>query len=46
MYPSTNPFINHAQQQPTNPFINHIEAVQPEAKDGYYKYGTVDDGAY
>jgi hypothetical protein len=46
VYPSTNPFINHAEQQPTNPFINHIEAVQPETKDGYYKYGTVDDGAY
>ncbi|KDR19506.1 Vesicular glutamate transporter 2 [Zootermopsis nevadensis] len=46
MYPSTNPFINHAEQQPTNPFINHVEAVQPETKDGYYKYGTVDDGAY
>lgn len=46
MYPTTNPFINHAQQQPTNPFINHVEAVQPETKDGYYKYGTVDDGAY
>lgn len=46
MYPSTNPFIDHAEQQPTNPFINHIEAVQPETKDGYYKYGTVDDGAY
>ena len=43
-YPSTNPFINHAQQQPLNPFINHIEPVQPETKDGYYKYGTVDDG--
>jgi ACS family sodium-dependent inorganic phosphate cotransporter-like MFS transporter 6/7/8 len=46
MYPSTNPFINHAEQQPTNPFINHIETVQPETKDGYYNYGTLDDGAY
>ncbi|KAJ9581262.1 hypothetical protein L9F63_023559, partial [Diploptera punctata] len=40
-YPSTNPFINHAQQQPLNPFINHVEPVQPESKDGYYKYGTI-----
>jgi len=46
MYPSTNPFINHAEQQPTNPFINHIEAVQPETKDGYYNYGSLEDGAY
>lgn len=45
VYPSTNPFINHAEQQPMNPFINHIEAVQPET-DAYYKYGAVDDGAY
>ncbi|XP_069687183.1 vesicular glutamate transporter 1 isoform X1 [Periplaneta americana] len=45
-FPSTNPFLNHAEQQPLNPFINHVEAVQPETKDGYYKYGTVDDGAY
>nr|CAD7569121.1 unnamed protein product [Timema californicum] len=32
--------------RPPLPFNNHIEPVQPEAKDGYYKYGTVDDGAY
>ncbi|PSN50075.1 Vesicular glutamate transporter 2 [Blattella germanica] len=46
-YSSLNPFLNHAEQQPLNPFINHIEPVQPESKDGYYKYGTVDDdGGY
>ncbi|XP_067010159.1 vesicular glutamate transporter 1 isoform X2 [Anabrus simplex] len=32
--------------QPPPPFTNHVEPVQPETKDAYYNYDTVQENAY
>ncbi|XP_063241946.1 vesicular glutamate transporter 1 [Bacillus rossius redtenbacheri] len=35
--------VEQTGEGPPLPATNHVEAVQPESKDGYYKYGSVDD---